>query len=84
MRVDGIHVNMPREGDRVCLRVRIGARADGTKELNAVDDGCRESKESWAAILRGLKSRGLEAPVVAVGDGALGFRAALREVWPET
>jgi transposase-like protein len=58
-------------------------RPDGTKELIAVEDGYRESTESWAALLRGLKSRGMRAPVVAVGDGALGFWAALRDVWPE-
>ena len=82
--VDGIHVNVRLEDDRVCLLVMIGARPDGTKELIAVEDGYRESKESWQAMLRGLKSRGLPAPVVAVGDGALGFWAALRDVWPET
>ena len=82
--VDGIHVNVRLEDDRVCLLVMIGARPDGTKELIAVEDGYRESKESWQAMLRGLKNRGLEAPIVAVGDGALGFWAALRDVWPET
>lgn len=82
--VDGIHVNVRLEDDRVCLLVMIGARPNGTKELIAVEDGYRESKESWQAMLRGLKNRGLEAPVVAVGDGALGFWAALRDVWPET
>jgi transposase-like protein len=62
----------------------IGVRPDGTKELIAIEDGYRESTESWAAVLRGLKRRGMRAPVVAVGDGALGFWAALRDVWPET
>lgn len=81
---DGIHVNVRLEDDRVCLLIMLGARADGTKELIAVEDGYRESKESWEAILRGLKKRGLRAPVVAVGDGALGFWAAVRNVWPET
>lgn len=82
--VDGIHVNVRLEDDRVCLLVMIGARPDGTKELIAVEDGYRESKESWQAMLRGLKNRGLECPIAAVGDGALGFWAALRDVWPET
>lgn len=82
--VDGIHVNVRLEDDRVCLLVMIGARPDGTKELIAVEDGYRESTESWQAMLRGLKRRGLAAPVVAVGDGALGFWAAVRDVWPET
>jgi len=81
---DGIHVNVRLEDDRVCLLVMIGARRDGTKELIAVEDGYRESTESWQTMLRGLKKRGLEAPIVAVGDGALGFWAAVREVWPKT
>jgi len=62
----------------------IGARADGTKELIAIDDGYRESKESWASVLRSLRQRGLDAPVLAIGDGALGFWSAVRDVWPET
>jgi len=82
--VDGIHVNIRLEEDRLCLLVMIGARPDGTKELIAIEDGYRESKESWLEILRDLKGRGMQAPVVAVGDGALGFWAALRDVWPET
>jgi transposase-like protein len=81
---DGIHVNVRLEDDRVCLLVMIGARPDGTKELIAVEDGYRESTESWQMMLRGLKDRGLEAPIVAVGDGALGFWSALRDVWPDT
>jgi len=82
--VDGIHVNVRLEDDRVCLLVMIGARPDGTKELIAVEDGYRESRESWATLLRNLSKRGLTAPIVAVGDGALGFWAAVRDVWPET
>jgi len=62
----------------------IGVRPDGTKELVAIEDGYRESTESWAGLLRSLKRRGLRAPVLAVGDGALGFWKALREVWPDT
>ena len=72
------------EEDRLCTLVLIGVRPDGSKELVAVEDGYRESTESWASLLRGLKGRGMKAPVVAVGDGALGFWAAVREVWPET
>jgi Transposase, Mutator family len=64
--------------------VVIGARPDGTKELVAIEDGYRESTESWATLLRDLKARGMQAPTVAVGDGALGFWAALRQVWPKT
>jgi putative transposase len=58
----------------------IGVRPDGEKELLAVEDGYRESTESWKAVLRELKRRGMVAPVLAVGDGALGFWAAAREV----
>ncbi len=82
--VDGIHVNVRLEEDRLCLLVVIGVRPDGTKELIAIEDGYRESTESWLFVLRDLKARGMQAPMVAVGDGALGFWAALREVWPET
>jgi len=62
--------------------VIVGVRADGTKELVAVADGERESTESWAELLRDLRRRGMRAPVVAVGDGALGLWAALRDVFP--
>jgi len=82
--VDGVHFNIRLEDDRLCTLVMIGARPDGEKELLAVEDGYRESAESWKTLLRDLKRRGMGAPVVAVGDGALGFWAAAREVWPET
>jgi len=81
---DGIHVNIRLEEDRLCLLVVIGVRPDGTKELIAVEDGYRESTESWLSLLRDLKGRGMKAPVVAVGDGAMGFWAAVRQVWHET
>lgn len=81
---DGIHFNVRLEDDRLCTLVLIGARPDGTKELLAVEDGYRESTESWKELLRDLARRGMQAPVVAVGDGALGFWAAVRAVWPET
>ena len=68
----------------MCLLVMVCVRADGTKELVALDDGHRESTESWADLLRSCKRRGMRAPVLAVGDGALGFWAALREAFPET
>ena len=82
--VDGIHLKVRLEQDKVCLLVMIGVRADGTKELIALDDGHRESTESWADLLRSAKRRGMAAPVLAVGDGALGFWAAVREVFPQT
>ena len=81
---DGVHFNVRLEDDRLAALVIIGARQDGTKEVIALEDGFRESTESWAAILRDLKARGMRAPVLAVGDGALGFWAALRDVYPET
>ncbi len=82
--VDGIHLKVRLEQDKVCLLVMIGVRADGTKELIALDDGHRESTESWADLLRSAKRRGMRAPVLAVGDGALGFWAAVRDVFPAT
>jgi transposase-like protein len=81
---DGVHFRIRLEEDRLCALVIIGVRPDGTKELIAIEDGYRESTESWATLLRGLKRRGMGAPVLAVGDGALGFWKALRDVWPET
>src|SRR3954454_21838704 len=82
--VDGIHLKVRLEQDKVCLLVIIGVRADGTKELIALADGFRESSESWADLLRDCKRRGMAAPMLAVGDGALGFWKALREVFPQT
>jgi len=81
---DGVHFNVRLEEARLCCLVIVGVRADGTKELVGITDGHRESTESWADLLRDLKRRGMRAPMVAVGDGALGFWAALRTVWPET
>ncbi len=81
---DGIHVNIRLEEHKLCLLVLIGVRADGRKELVALADGYRESTESWADLLRDCARRGMRAPVLAVGDGALGFWGALREVFPTT
>ena len=81
---DGVHFRIRLEEDRLCCLVVIGVRSDGTKELLACADGYRESTESWAEVLRNLKTRGMTAPMLAVGDGALGFWAALGEVFPET
>src|SRR2546421_3071116 len=80
---DGIHVNIRLEEHKLCLLVIIGVRTDGRKELIALADGYRESAESWADLLRDCKRRGMRAPVLAVGDGALGFWGALREVFPQ-
>jgi transposase-like protein len=81
---DGVHFNIRLEHERLCCLVLIGVRADGHKELVAVGDGYRESTDSWSELLRDLKRRGMRAPVLAIGDGALGFWGALREVFPES
>jgi transposase-like protein len=81
---DGVHFNVRLEEERLCCLVIVGVRVDGTKELVAITDGYRESTESWADLMRDLKRRGMRAPVLAVGDGALGFWGALREVFPAT
>lgn len=82
--VDGVHFNVRLEEERLCCLVVVGVRADGTKDLVAIADGYRESEGSWADLLRDAKRRGMRAPMLAIGDGALGFWAALREVFPET
>jgi transposase-like protein len=82
---DGVHFSIRLgEQSRLCCLVIVGVRVDGTKELVAVADGERESTESWAELLRDLRRRGMRAPVVAVGDGALGLWAALRDIFPTT
>jgi putative transposase len=81
---DGVHLNVRLEEEKLCLLVMIGVRVDGTKELIALAEGYRESTGSWADLLRDCARRGMRAPVLAVGDGALGFWAALREVFPTT
>jgi putative transposase len=82
--VDGIHLKVRLEQEKLCLLVMLGVRADGRKELVALADGYRESTESWADLLRSCRRRGMTAPVLAVGDGALGFWKAVREVFPAT
>jgi putative transposase len=81
---DGVHFRVRLEQAHLCCLVIVGVRADGTKELVAVADGERESTDSWAELLRDLRRRGMRAPVVMVGDGALGLWAALREIFPAT
>lgn len=80
---DGVHSHICLEADRLCALMLIGVREDGSKELVAVEDGCRESSESWLSVRRGLKRREFEAPLLAIGAGALDFWKALREVWPK-
>ncbi len=81
---DGIHFRIRLEDERLCTLILIDVREDGSKELIAVEDGYRESKESCLSVLRDLPARGVEAPLLAIGDSALGFWAALREVWSES
>jgi putative transposase len=82
---DGIYFNIRLSDDRPCVLVLMGALEDGTKELIAMTDGERESAQSWLELLADAKSRGLvEAPMLATGDGALGFWKALRQVYPST
>ena len=81
---DGIHVNVRLDDQKLCLLVMIGVRSDGRKELVALTDGYREAAQSWADLLRDCRRRGMRAPVLAAGDGALGFWGALRAVFPET
>jgi transposase-like protein len=81
--LDGVHVSVRLgEDTRLCLLVVIGVREDGAKELLAVEDGYRESTESWAGVMRDLKARGVNEPKLVIGDGALGTWAALRDVFP--
>lgn len=82
--VDGVHFNIRLEEDPLAALVVIGVRPDGAKEVVAIEDGYRESEEAWTSVLRSLKQRGMRAPALAVGDGALGFWNAKRQVWPET
>jgi putative transposase len=81
---DGVHLNVRLDSEKLCLLVMVGVRVDGTKELIALTEGYRESTGSWADLLRDCARRGMRAPVLAVGDGALGFWSALREVLPTT
>ncbi|MDI5904824.1 MULTISPECIES: IS256 family transposase [Streptomyces] len=81
---DGVHLRLRLEEAKVAVLVMVGVRADGTKELIAMTDGYRESSEAWAGLMRDCARRGMRAPVLAVGDGALGFWNALNEVFPET
>ena len=82
---DGIHFNIRLEEERQCILVLMGATQGGRKELVGILDGYRESEQRWRELLLELKNRGLqEAPKIAVGDGALGFWAAIRKVFPQT
>ena len=81
---DGVYLAAGTEKEKTALLCILGAREDGEKELLAMESGYRESTESWAEVLRELRDRGLAPPLLAVGDGALGLWAALRQVFPTT
>ena len=83
--VDGVYFNVRMDDARQCILVIIGVTEEGVKEFIAIEDGYRESEQSWLLVLRDLKQRGLEiGPELAVGDGALGFWKALPKVYGET
>lgn len=81
---DGIYSGLRGEDHKLCALVIIGVNARGQKEFLAIEDGVRDSTQSWKEVLRGLKQRGLKTPKLAIGDGAMGFWAALDEVFPDT
>jgi putative transposase len=81
---DGVYFNIRLEGGRQCILVLLGATAEGHKELIAIQDGQRESEQSWKELLLDVQARGLTLdPKLAIGDGALGFWKAVRQVWPD-
>jgi transposase-like protein len=82
--VDGVYSGMRSEDHRLCALIVVGVNVRGQKHFLAIEDGMRESKQSWREVLLGLQARGLQAPALAVGDGALGFWAAVEEVFPGT
>ena len=82
--VDGIYSGLRAETQRLCALVVIGMNAQGEKHLLAIEDGIRESTQSWREVLLTLKARGLTAPALAIGDGAMGFWGALEEIYPST
>jgi transposase-like protein len=82
--VDGIYIKAGIADERACVLVVMGAEVSGRKHLLALEEGFRESKDSWSGVLRNLKARGMNEPALAVGDGALGFWAAAGEVWRQT
>lgn len=81
---DGVYSGIRAEDQKLCALIVIGVNERGQKRFLAIEDGVRESKQSWREVLIGLKARGLVAPKVAVGDGALGFWGAIEEIFPST
>lgn len=81
---DGIYSGLRAEREKLCALVVIGVNDRGEKRFLAIEDGVRESTQSWREVLLGLKARGMNMPKLGIGDGAMGFWAALEEVYPET
>ena len=81
---DGVYSGIRAENQKLCALIVIGVHERGQKRFLAIEDGVRESRQSWRELLIGLKARGLVAPKVAIGDGALGFWSAIDEVFPRT
>lgn len=81
---DGVYLKAGISNEKLCALIMIGADRSGKKHLLAIEEGYRESRESWLSVLRDLKRRGMNEPAIAVADGALGFWAALPEVWHQT
>lgn len=81
---DGVYSGLRAEDAKLCALVVIGVNTRGEKRFLAIEDGVRESTQSWREVLLGLKSRGMNAPKLAIGDGAMGFWAALEEVYAKT
>ena len=81
---DGVYSGLRAEQSKLCALVLIGVNERGEKHFLAIEDGVRESTQSWREVLLKLKSRGMNVPQLAIGDGAMGFRAALEEVYPES
>ena len=79
---DGVHSGLRGEDDKLCAIAIVGVTARGKKRFLAIEDGVRESTQSWREVLLSLKSRGMNAAKLAIGDGAMGFWAALEEVYP--
>ena len=81
---DGIYSGLLSEKDKLCALVFIGVNERGQKQFLAIEDGMRESTQSWREVLLKLKSRGMNVPQLAIGDGAMGFWAALDGIYPQT
>ncbi|MBT5175796.1 MAG: IS256 family transposase, partial [Candidatus Marinimicrobia bacterium] len=81
---DGIYSGLRSEQDKLCALVIIGVNERGQKQFLAIEDGVRESTQSWREVLLKLKNRGMNVPQLAIGDGAMGFWAAMDEVYPQT